>query len=335
MRRNGSGTAIERRHTRIVWPVLVCAAAVLACAAPAQAYDGKLVSMVVSPNPVSTGVPFTVAITASNVDTSGPTESGGIRWEATGASFGIVGVECPQGFTSNPGVGAECLGTIGRGQTVTMTVTATVDEPGTYNDSATVFPTPDATPADDTMTGSFTSVGTEPQEGGEGGGKQRAGSPHGEAEEPEGEPSPTAAPRLSSLTISPARFHAAAAGATFSRASGSPSAVKRAPTGALVTYVVDQNATADFAVLHAASGRVVGGSCVAPMRANRRKRSCVRYVALSGTVAVNAVEGTDRLRFSGRWHGRGLLPGGYELTLHVTNASGKASTSKRVAFHII
>lgn len=335
MRRNGSGPAIERRHTRIVWPALACAAAVLACSAPARAYDGKLVSMVVSPNPVSTGVPFTVAITASNVDTSGPTESGGIRWEVTGASFGITGVECPQGFTSNPGVGAECLGTIGQGQTVTMTVTATVDELGTYNDSATVFPTPDATPADDTMTGSFTSVGTEPQQGGEGGGKRGAGSPSGQGEEPEGELSPPGAPRLSSLTISPARFHAAAAGATFSRAAGSPSAAKRSPTGALVTYVVDQSATADFALLHAASGRVVGGSCVAPTRANRRKQSCVRYVALPGTVAVNAVEGTDRLRFSGRWNGRGLPFGGYELTLHVTNASGKTSTAKRVAFHII
>ncbi len=287
--------------------------------------------MVVAPNPVATGIPFIVTITAANTDSTGPTYSGGIRWEVTEASIGIISVECPEGFTSNPGVGAECLGTIGPGRTVTMTVTASVDEAGTYNDSATVWPTPDVTPPDDTLAGTFTSVGTEPTEEGESVSK-RGGEPGGSPGA--GEPSPTAAPHIASLVIAPARFHAASKGATFSRVSGARSA-RATPTGALVSYAVDQNATARFGVLRGANGRSVGGRCLAPTHSSQRKPRCVRYLAVPGTVAVNAVEGTDHLRFSGRWGGRKLGPGGYELTLQATSASGKTSASKRVSFHIV
>ena len=62
----------------------------------------------------------------------------------------------------------------------------------------------------------------------------------------------------------------------------------------------------------------------------------MRYVALSGSAAVTAAEGTNRLGFTGRWNGHRLAGGSYQLAVTATSpAADVASTSKRVAFQII
>jgi len=301
---------------------LACLAGLAVSTTPASAYDGRIVSVVISPNPVQTGQDFTVTITAQNTESTPSPYPGGIRWE-TGpdapGNVGFLGTECPFGLNPPPGIGGECDGQIPANQELTMTLTASVDAPGTYDYTATIWPTPDATPSDDTLTGSFTSVGTEPQEPGGGGGRPGTS-----------EPTPTAAPQITQLKIAPTRFRAASSGATFKTPSS-----KVPSTGALLTYAVDQGSTARFTVSRATSGRSVGGHCVAPTHANQHKPRCVRYVALSGSAAVTADEGTNRLDFTGRWNGHKLAGGSYQLAVTATNTAGVASASKRVAFQIL
>ncbi len=302
---------------------LACLAGLAISAPLASAYYGRIVSVVISPSTVQTGQEFTVTITAQNTEATPSSSPGGIRWETT-ASASITGVQCPSGLLPNPSVGGQCEGTIPANQTLTMILTVSVDAPGTYEDTATIWPL-DATPSDNTWTGSFTSVGAEPPETGRGGGRPGTGTSPGT-----GESTPTSAPQITQLKIAPTRFHAASSGATFKTASS-----KVPSTGALVTYAVDQDSTARFTVSKATSGRSVGGHCVAPAHANRHKPRCVRYVALSGSAAVTADEGTNRLDFTGRWNAHKLVGGRYQLAVTATNPAGVASASKLVAFQIV
>ncbi len=315
---------IRRAGAGLCVLALACLAGLAVSAPPAAAYDGRIVSVVISPTPVQTGQDFTVTITAQNTEATPSPYPGGIRWETT-ANASVMGVQCPSGLLPSPSMGGQCEGTIPASQTLTMILTVSVDAPGTYEDTATIWPTPDATPGDDTLTGSFTAVGAEPLEPEGGGGRPGAGTTPGTSE-----PTTTAAPQITQLKIAPTRFRAASSGATFRTASS-----KVPSTGALVTYAADQDSTARFTVSKATSGRSVGGHCVAPAHANRHKPRCVRYVALSGSAAVTADEGTNRLDFTGRWNGHKLAGGGYQLAVTATNPASVASASTRVTFQIV
>jgi len=324
-----------RRTGAGLWVLaLACLAGLAVSATPASAYDGRIESVVISSNPVQTGHDFTVTITAQNTESTPSSSTGGIRWE-TGpdapGDVGFLGTQCPLGLNPAPGIGGECDGQIPASQGLTMTLTVSVDAPGTYGYKATIWPTPDKTPSDDTLTGSFTSVGTEPQESEGGGGRPGSGTGPGTGTSPgTSEPAPTAAPQITQLKIAPTRFRAASSGATFKTPSS-----KVPSTGALLTYAVDQGSTARFTVSKASSGRSVGGHCLAPTHANQHKPRCVRYVALSGSAAVTAHGGTNRMHFAGRWKGHKLAGGGYQLAVTATNTAGVASASKRVAFQIL
>ena len=128
----------------------------------------------------------------------------------------------------------------------------------------------------------------------------------------------TAAPVLSSLTLQPSAFRAAAGGPTVVVTPSSR-------LGAKVTYQLSAAASVSFVVSHSVAGRrqkVNGGTrCVAPTRRNDHAGTCVRVLTVGSFTQAGAA-GANSFRFSGRINGARLPVGsGYALT--ATPAAGK------------
>jgi hypothetical protein len=133
-------------------------------------------------------------------------------------------------------------------------------------------------------------------------------------------PSPVAKAALSALRISPARFRAAARGATFAKAK----------TGATVTYSMSAAGSVKLRVYRAAKGVRAGKRCVAKSRKHRTGKACTRYVAIGRAIGRASAAGVNRVRFSGRVGGRKLRPGAYRL-----QSIDPAGTVARAAFRIV
>jgi hypothetical protein len=132
------------------------------------------------------------------------------------------------------------------------------------------------------------------------------------------------APTLTALRISPTTFKAAARGASVA-----------APVGARVSFTLTVGAKGTFAVERVLAGVNVGGRCVTPTNANRKRSHCTRFVKL-GSFSRNGAKGANAFRFTGRLSGRKLAPGAYRLRASARAGSGPASAAVRSPqFHIV
>ena len=113
-----------------------------------------------------------------------------------------------------------------------------------------------------------------------------------------------AAPELSALSLSPARFRAAHAGA---------SVTERTRRGARVSFRLSERAKVRFMV----------------QRAGHRHRT------VRGSFVRRAAEGLNRFAFTGRLRGRALRPGRYRLRAVATDQAGNASRVVRRRFRIV
>jgi hypothetical protein len=147
-------------------------------------------------------------------------------------------------------------------------------------------------------------------------------------------PAPTAtaaAPVLRSLSISPAAFLAAPAGASLAATA----------TGARLAYSLSVAATTRFAVARLQPGRLVRGRggaghyCQAARGAVPPAARCTRYLARPPTFSHRDPAGATALRFTGRLGGRPLAPGAYRLTAAATDALGRSSKPVVRAFRIL
>jgi hypothetical protein len=114
--------------------------------------------------------------------------------------------------------------------------------------------------------------------------------------------------RLTRINISPRAFQAATHG---------PATLARLDTGAFITYADSFAGRTTFRVMRCA-GR--NGSC--------------RKLRLLGTLTHRDRAGVNRLRFTGRLHGRALSPGRYVLQVGTTFA-GQRSRRTTAAFTIL
>jgi hypothetical protein len=126
------------------------------------------------------------------------------------------------------------------------------------------------------------------------------------------------APRfLRGPTLSPARFR-----------------VGRAPRGTSVAYTLSEAAAVTTAIERARPGRRAGGRCRRPAPANRGRPRCTRYVAV-GTLRRDALQGANRVAFSGRIGGRALAAGSYRATLRARDAAGNRSPARTARFTVV
>jgi hypothetical protein len=147
-----------------------------------------------------------------------------------------------------------------------------------------------------------------------------------------GRPAPAAAvPVLGSLSMSPAAFLAAPAGASLAAAA----------TGTRLSYSDSVAATTRFAVDQQVAGRLVrrrggvGHYCQPVRRAVPAVARCRRYVALAPGFSHHDRAGPNLLRFTGRLGGRALAPGAYRLSAVATDARGARSRPVVRAFRIL
>lgn len=140
-------------------------------------------------------------------------------------------------------------------------------------------------------------------------------------------PSPAAVVAVARrVSISPSAFFAANSGPSV-RVS------RQRRTGARVSYRLNLPASVRFTAERASKGRRVGRLCVAKRKSNRKRRGCVRYIALRGNFTLQGRVGSNGFRFSGRIGGRKLQRGGYRLVATPT-AGGRVGTVGRKGFRI-
>lgn len=141
---------------------------------------------------------------------------------------------------------------------------------------------------------------------------------------PQAKPAP---PRLTGLTISPARFRAARAGAMVR-------AKRPVSGGALVSYEDSAPGQTNFVLFQAQAGRKVGARCVKQTRANEAKKPCTRYLKLISFVRNDAA-GRNQFGFTGRVAARKLPPGEYLLQGRAYSSSGLTSDLASVTFTVL
>ncbi len=135
-------------------------------------------------------------------------------------------------------------------------------------------------------------------------------------------PLDTAGPRLSALSLSPARFRAAKRGPSII-------ALKANKIGSRVSYRLSEPAKVRFKVERALPGRRAGKRCAKPNRGNREARRCNRHVTVRGSFVDRGEAGRNTLRFSGRIGGRKLASGRYRLRVVAIDGAGNRSQPVR------
>jgi virginiamycin B lyase len=143
-----------------------------------------------------------------------------------------------------------------------------------------------------------------------------------------GDVSDRVAPRFTTrVAFSPRRFRV-------TRAATPTRARKPAPNGSSLTYSLSEPATVAIVIARARSGRRVGGSCKAPTRSNRHHHPCTRYVTV-GTLQRRALQGLNKVAFTGRIGRKALQPGAYRATATATDAARNVSKHSTATFTIV
>ncbi len=100
---------------------------------------------------------------------------------------------------------------------------------------------------------------------------------------------------------------------------------RRPPRGSAFLYSLTAPGTVRIVIKRREAGRLVGGRCVKPSRASRRRRRCSRLVAV-GALTRRASPGRNETRFSGRLGRRALAPGSYLAHISATNGRSTSFT---------
>jgi len=128
------------------------------------------------------------------------------------------------------------------------------------------------------------------------------------------------APRVTDLRLSPRAF------ATVTRRGRKP--------GADLRLRLSERASIQVQIYRRAFGRRSGGRCLAPTRANRGARPCVRYVRVRGSVVKTLGAGARKIRITGRLSGRRLRAGAYKLVVVAKDAAGNRTTTRGIFFRV-
>jgi streptogramin lyase len=93
------------------------------------------------------------------------------------------------------------------------------------------------------------------------------------------------------------------------------------------TFTLSERATATVRLERRLSGRRAGGRCVAPARARRGAKRCIRWVAATAPVRRTLPGGRRVVALAG---GRVLAPGRYRVSVSARDAAGNATRTPRI-----
>jgi hypothetical protein len=112
------------------------------------------------------------------------------------------------------------------------------------------------------------------------------------------------------------------------------SARRKVPVGTTFSFVLSEQARVRLAFVQHASGRKVGGRCVARTRSNAGRRAC--RLTLGGAVSLSGRAGANRVSFQGRLTSHKRLPlGGYTMTITAVDGAGLSSVARSLRFTIV
>ncbi|MDQ6811506.1 MAG: hypothetical protein M3Z95_06380 [Actinomycetota bacterium] len=106
------------------------------------------------------------------------------------------------------------------------------------------------------------------------------------------------------------------------------------PAGSSLSYSLSEPSTVTILIARPASGRKVGTTCRAPSRSNRRNPRCTRYVTV-GTLKRHALQGLNKVAFTGRIGRKALKPGSYRTTVSAKDAAANISSPSVTSFTIV
>jgi hypothetical protein len=108
---------------------------------------------------------------------------------------------------------------------------------------------------------------------------------------------------------------------------------QKAPKGSAFKFSLSEPARVSIAIAKREKGRRVGRSCRKPTRANRKRRSCTRYVSMR-SLRRQGLQGANRVDFSGRIGRRKLKAARYRASATARDAAGNSSKQSRAFFTI-
>jgi uncharacterized repeat protein (TIGR01451 family) len=202
----------------------------------------------------------------------------------SGVTF--VSSAASQGTCAGTGNVSCDLGTMGPGQSATVTIVVRPTASGPLSNTGNVTTTASDTDTSNNSSSISTTVA----------------------------PLPPPLPVLTNLKLASPSFLAATSG---------PPVVAAATKGTLVSYRNTQISTTTFTVFQRVRGVRKGKRCVAAPR--KKPKNCTRFVR-RGTFVHADTAGQNRFRFTGRVRGKTLKPGRYRLTARAANVTGRSKT---------
>jgi streptogramin lyase len=106
------------------------------------------------------------------------------------------------------------------------------------------------------------------------------------------------------------------------------------PRGSALSYSLSEPAAVTIVIARPRTGRRVGRTCKKLTRSNRQRRHCTYYTSV-GTLRRRALQGLNRVAFSGRIGRRALAPGTYRATVTAKDAAGNVSKPSVASFTIV
>jgi virginiamycin B lyase len=106
------------------------------------------------------------------------------------------------------------------------------------------------------------------------------------------------------------------------------------PRGSSLSYTLSEPASVTIILAQPTIGRRVGKSCEPATRSNQRKHRCTRYLTV-GTLKRRALQGLNKLAFTGRVGRKALKAGGYRATATAKDAAGNVSAPSTASFTIL
>lgn len=140
----------------------------------------------------------------------------------------------------------------------------------------------------------------------------------------------TTAPKVTSLSLTHKIFKVG----TKNTALITKAKKKKAPTGTVIKFTLEENAYVAIAVFKAKEGRTQGEECVKPTPELEKAKKCVRPVFLK-TMERIGKPGPNRIGFSGKLDGQKLKTGAYAFGIVVSDVVGNATPLMMKSFTIV
>jgi hypothetical protein len=142
---------------------------------------------------------------------------------------------------------------------------------------------------------------------------------------------PSQALTVTDLRLAPARLRRGRRAASIAKRGA-----KAPPVGTTISFGLSVAASVRLSFEERETGVLASGKCIAAAKSRRKGKRCIRYVAISGNVAIPAPAGTDRITFDGVLSGgKDLAPGSYRLSLTATAGPSSAYAAQRPMFTLL